>query len=388
MLTRVLRDPRYPPDNGTGIWRHVSLQQSGPVAISSPRITHDFQYTWQRTVTAAVRADIHNNVNTTVDVDVQAVIQAGDGSQYNAAQMITLAAGEDKTAALLITIDDPEIWWPAQWGNQPLYVLNITASVNGSVTDLTEPRKFGIRHVSSYVNGYNDTAFLVNGQPFLVLGAGYSADIFYRFDTQRARRQLQLVLDMGLNTIRLEGKQEHPELYELADEMGVMIMAGWECCDKWEGWTYNDEADGVIWDDADYRFANASMLHEAASMQTHPSFLAFLVGSDFWPDDRATQIYVDALDYYNWPNPVVASAAKRGYPELLGPSGMKMDGPYDCESPFRLPSGALTGFFQGSLPSTGGVTSSELHLASGVSLALVLERPKSAVWKSSCLRMT
>lgn len=138
---------------------------------------------------------------------------------------------------------------------------------------------------------------------------------------------------MGLNTIRLEGKQEHPEMYELADEMGLMIMAGWECCDKWEGWDYNDEADGIRWDDEDYSTANTSMLHEAAMMQTHPSMLAFLVGSDFWPDDRAVKIYVDALDKLDWPNPIIASAAKRSYPTLLGPSGMKMDGPYDWVPP-------------------------------------------------------
>lgn len=75
------------------------------------------------------------------------------------------------------------------------------------------------------------------------------------------------------------------------------------------------------------------MLHEAAMMQTHPSMLAFLVGSDYWPNDRATQIYVDAMHKMDWPNPIIASASKRGYPELLGPSGMKMDGPYDWVPP-------------------------------------------------------
>lgn len=68
-------------------------------------------------------------------------------------------------------------------------------------------------------------------------------------------------------------------------------------------------------------------------LQSHPCMLAFLVGSDFWPDDRATEIYVDALSALDWQNPIVCSAAKRGYPELLGPSGLKMDGPYDWVPP-------------------------------------------------------
>jgi exo-1,4-beta-D-glucosaminidase len=61
-------------------------------------------------------------------------------------------------------------------------------------------------------------------------------------------------------------------------------------------------------------------------LQTHPSILAFLVGSDFWPDDKAAAIYVEALDDYDWQNPIICSAAKLGFPEILGPSGMKMLG--------------------------------------------------------------
>jgi exo-1,4-beta-D-glucosaminidase len=75
------------------------------------------------------------------------------------------------------------------------------------------------------------------------------------------------------------------------------------------------------------------MLHEAAMMQTHPSVLAFLVGSDYWPDDRAAQIYVDALHSLDWPNPIIASASERGYPKILGLSGMTMLGPYDWVPP-------------------------------------------------------
>lgn len=104
------------------------------------------------------------------------------------------------------------------------------------LSDATSPRTFGIRHVSAVVNDHNDTAFSVNGWPFQVLGAGYAPDMFFRFDAERVATVFRYMLDMGLNTVRLEGKHEHPELYDLADEMGLMVLAGWECCDKWEGW--------------------------------------------------------------------------------------------------------------------------------------------------------
>lgn len=96
---------------------------------------------------------------------------------------------------------------------------------------------------------------------------------------------------------------------------------------------YNDDAQGVKWGESDYPIAQAAMLHEAEMMQAHPSMLGFLVGSDYWPNDRATEVYLDALKDMDWKNPIIASASKRGYPEALGPSGMKMDGPYDWVPP-------------------------------------------------------
>jgi exo-1,4-beta-D-glucosaminidase len=75
--------------------------------------------------------------------------------------------------------------------------------------------------------------------------------------------------------------------------------------------------------------------------------LAYLVGSDFWPSDRATKIYVEGMNRLDWPNAIVSSASKRGYPELLGPSGMKMEGPYDWVPPnywYADKKGAAFGF--------------------------------------------
>jgi exo-1,4-beta-D-glucosaminidase len=89
------------------------------------------------------------------------------------------------------------------------------------------------------------------------------------------------------------------------------------------------------------------MLHEAEMMQSHASMLGFLVGSDYWPNDEATEVYLEALKAMDWPNPIIASASKRGYPNALGPSGMKMDGPYDWVPPnywYNDQEGAAFGF--------------------------------------------
>lgn len=294
----------YPPDNGTGIWRDVEIKQS---SMSELRITTNFTGTGPVEVTAKVNSQ---------GAEVEFELNPG------AIRMTTTSPGIAST-----TIDNPQIWWPKQWGDQPLYTVTARTG-NDSLT-----RTFGIRQTSSKLNDHGDRVFSINGNPFQVLGAGYSPDIFLRFDPAKVKAQFQYVLDMDLNTIRLEGKQEQPEFYDIADQMGLMILAGWECCDKWEAWSYNEDVDATLWSDADYGIARASMRHEAAMMQPHPSMLSFLVGSDYWPDDRAAQIYVDTLHELDWQNPIVASASMRGYPDILGPGGMKMDGPYDWVSP-------------------------------------------------------
>lgn len=322
----------YPPDNGTGVWRDVEIKQSGISTFSSlPRVTSQLDGTIRMT------ADVRNWGNKSTSADLHCKVFDFEDKELIVGGLANTSVKIDAKTTQRISwsfkVDSPRLWWPAQWGDQPLYSVSCTLSTGSHLSDRTPKVRFGIRTVESVLKKHNDTMFIVNGKPFQVIGAGYTSDIFLRFDEEKVRNELQYVLDMGLNTVRLEGKQEHPRLYELADEMGVMIMAGWECCDKWEGWSYNDEGSGEKWTDADYDIANASMRHEADMMQHHPSLLAFLVGSDFWPDDRATRIYVDALRAFDWDIPIIASASQRGFSELLGNGGMKMDGPYDWVPP-------------------------------------------------------
>jgi exo-1,4-beta-D-glucosaminidase len=322
----------YPPDNGTGVWRDVELKRSGQVSLSAPRVTTSLEGD------VGVFVDVRNLAgDMSASGSLECRVKDPKGRMIGVLQSgFELASGGQRKLEVKTKIANPQIWWPKQWGEQPLYSIQCNVSVTGekSISDSTPPTRFGIRTVTSTLDKkYNDTTFYVNNHPFQVLGAGYTSDTFLRFNESKLLTQFTHVLDMGLNTVRLEGKQEHPRLYELADELGIMLLAGWECCDKWEGWTYNEEGTGEKWTDADYRIANLSMRHEAQMMQSHPSILAFLVGSDYWPDDRATKIYIDALSALDMSVPIISSAAQRGAPALLGNGGMKMDGPYDWVPP-------------------------------------------------------
>ncbi|GKZ38880.1 hypothetical protein AbraIFM66950_011429 [Aspergillus brasiliensis] len=244
----------------------------------------------------------------------------------------TLQGGKTTTFEATVTIPNAKIWWPAAWGRQDMYSVhaNITLQ-DGRLSDRAEC-SFGIRSVTATLTGHGeekDISFKVNGYPFHVRGAGYAPDIFLRFDITRVRTLLQAALDMGLNAIRLEGKLEHPELYDLADRMGVMVLAGWECCDKWEAWEYNtDLPKASPWTEYDYLTATSMLTHESPHLQPHPSILAFLLGSDYPPNSHANTLYTTTLNHTDWPNPIIPSAAARIYP-----SGMKMLGPYDWIPP-------------------------------------------------------
>lgn len=230
----------YPADNGTGVWRHVELSLTDAVSMSPLRVLTDFNGPGDDTVNVTLRTKLVNHAPRAVLASVNGTINAPNGNEVvSFEKSAELRAGEKKTLSIQVPIKKPQIWWPARWGAQPLYTVHASTMVQKDglvLSDKINPQMFAIRNVSSHVNEHNDTAFSVNGQSFLVMGAGYGPDIFLRFNEKRIENIFRYMLDMGLNTVRLEGKQEHPELYDLADKMGMMVLAGWECCDKWEAW--------------------------------------------------------------------------------------------------------------------------------------------------------
>jgi exo-1,4-beta-D-glucosaminidase len=132
------------------------------------------------------------------------------------------------------------------------------------------------------------------------------------------------VLGMNLNTIRLEGKMETEEFFDLADQYGVLVMAGWCCCDIWEEWDK--------WPPQNVEIAANSLREQILRMRSHPSLLAWLNASDNPPPPRVEQAYIDVLKSAAWPNPSLSSASDASTP-LTGASGVKMTGPYDYEPP-------------------------------------------------------
>src|SRR5205814_10326809 len=93
---------------------------------------------------------------------------------------------------------------------------------------------FGIRQVTSELTERGHRLFKINGRRILIRGAAWAPDMFLRPLSKKLDADLRYVKHMGLNTVRLEGRIDRDELFNKADELGILLMAGWTCCDAWE----------------------------------------------------------------------------------------------------------------------------------------------------------
>ncbi|WP_430389885.1 glycosyl hydrolase 2 galactose-binding domain-containing protein [Dyella sp. 20L07] len=330
-----------PPDNNMGPWRGVDIAQSGPIELSFPQVlsTLSLPDLAHAALTVKVTAKNLDTVaheatitGTVADVSVQQTVRLAPEQS----QVVTFSP---KTTPSL-ELDHPKIWWPVGMGEHPLYQLDMTAAVDGAASDRTTTT-FGIRSVSSNLTKQGYRQFFINGKPLLIRGAGWAPDMFLRDDPARMEAEFSYILNLGLNTIRSEGKLENQRFYDLADRNGILILAGWECCDKWESAA---KTGGAPWNAADMKVAENSMASEARLLRNHPSVIGFLIGSDNPPPPSIAKMYVDTLRDADWPLPIISAAVPKSTAEA-GPSGLKMDGPYDWIPPSYWYADKLGGAF-------------------------------------------
>ena len=188
----------YPPDNGTGVWRDITIKETGPLLMSPVRIMHNYNPggdTIQVSVRVKLEADITNNEDSVVSGIMNGFIfDPSTSSPVKISQSFKLGPGASKTVTLTTDIQEPKVWWPKQWGDQPLYTADVSVSAHGEVSDSSEPIYFGIRKVTSELNEHQDTLFSINGHPFQVRGSGYAPDVFLRWDADRFEAQAKYVL--------------------------------------------------------------------------------------------------------------------------------------------------------------------------------------------------
>ncbi len=318
------------PDKNMGLWREVYLTSSGPVALRHPAVLSKVDSPAGNA--SAARLTVTAQVKNGSDHPVKGMLK-GRIENIEFAQTVELAAGESKDVVFSpdqypqLTLSNPRLWWPAQMGTPNLYDLHLSFEVNGEVSDLAGT-KFGIREITSEVAEQAPDRFKllfkINGKNILIRGGGWTTDMMLRENSERLGDEFRYVRDMGLNTVRLEGKLETEEFFEMADQQGILVMAGWCCCDFWEHWG--------SWKDEDFDIAKSSLRDQMHRLRSHPSLLAWLNGSDNPPPPDVEEMYLKIEADLRWPNPVVSSATAKPA-TVTGESGVKMSGPYEYVAP-------------------------------------------------------
>ncbi len=124
-----------------------------------------------------------------------------------------------------------------------------------------------------------------------------------RTDPKRLREEFRLVRDLNLNTIRLEGKLDTDDFFNLADQNGILVMLGWCCCDTV----------GAL-EELDARRPSASpplrCTRRCCAFAHHPSLLVWLNGSDNPPPANVESAYLEVEAQTHWPNPIISSASE------------------------------------------------------------------------------
>jgi len=318
-----------PPDKNLGIFRDVYLTSSGPVTLRYPQVVTHFDLPSLETAHLTVNAEVHN----ATDHEVEGILN-GRIERISFSQRLRLQPQETRSVSFApeqfpqLHLRQPRIWWPVHLGAQNLYELQMEFIAEEKVSE-RQTARFGIREITSQMDAQNHLVFKINGRNILVRGGGWASDMFLRFMPDRLRTEFQYVKDMNLNAIRLEGQLQPDYFFDLADEYGILIMAGWCCCSHWEHWQHRDDyREGPVWDKEDYEIAAASQADQIRRLRNHPSILVWLNGSDNPPPADVEQMYVSILKKYQWPNPYLSSAtAKKA--EFSGATGVKMEGPYD-----------------------------------------------------------
>jgi exo-1,4-beta-D-glucosaminidase len=312
-----------PPDKDMGIWKEVFLRSSGEVVVRNPFVASklDAEY---KTAELTIRGELHN----VSSEDVKGVLRAEvEGIELQ--QAVELGGCESKVVKFgpeqfaKLKLAHPRLWWPYQMGTPHLYTAKLSFQIGKQVSDAASVT-FGIREVTSELTDKGHRLFKINGRKVLIRGAAWAPDLLFRWSSQRLDVDLAYVRDMGMNTIRLEGRLDRDEFFEKTDQLGILVMPGWTCCDAWERWKN--------WNGDQNRVAAASLRDQITRLRNHPSVFVWLNGSDNPPPTDVETMYLSIEKELEWPNPIISSASEQKT-AVSGGSGVKMTGPYEYVPP-------------------------------------------------------
>ncbi|KAJ4348609.1 uncharacterized protein N0V89_009987 [Didymosphaeria variabile] len=276
-LGNPLDSSRWYP--GGGLYRNVWITKVETVHVAQwgTYVTTEAVSEAEATVRLALK--VENTGNSTQSVDIATDIFVLDGETGKTGNKVAsfphvtqeVAGNKVQTLNQSAKVENPLLWGP--WTSQKpnLYVAVTRLSVQNRTIDTYESR-FGIRTLT-----YSGSkGLLVNGEHIRIQGVNQHHDLGAlgaAFNLRAATRQLEILKSMGTNAIRMSHNPPAPELLDLTDRMGFLVMD--EIFDVWNNQkTVNDFH--LIFDDWHEADLRAFLRRD----RNHPSIFGWSVGNE------------------------------------------------------------------------------------------------------------
>lgn len=326
-----------PADSNMGLTGNVFVNVSGAVRMSHPAVAAEVSEDLD-SADLTFYVDLTNMTDKTVRGTLEGIIRDPDGRVVDIISKNVLVAADVycQEVALKYTIDDPKLWWPNQYGDQPLYNIYYTFSDIDDIDSDHLDYRFGIRELTAEINtsamASGNNAYMmqvyVNHVPIVLKGGGYCpTDIYFRHSDRSNKAVVDYLVYMGMNMIRDEGKFYSNDLLDLMDENGILLMTGWCCCDRHQN--------SSKWTKAERFVAYEHLYAQLRNARSHPCMGVWFNGSDSPPVKMVEYKYLEIEGKLHWTKMGVissnGSAIAGTYTGVF--SGMHMDATYDSQTP-------------------------------------------------------
>jgi beta-mannosidase len=219
--TSSTRGGTQPKSPTAGIWRGVSVLAFSCVRVKDVLIRQDYSVSGIVGVAVSVTAERYL-LEQHLEVLVRVCYK---GNILHEAREIL---AKERTA-LHLNIKNPQFWWPAGLGEQPLYELTVDI-LAGRTCHEHVSRRIGLRHFAEEQAGPKAQPvrrFLVNRHPMFLKGASWlPADLYVaRLTRVEYARLVKAAAVANMNTLRVwgGGVYESDSFYDLCDEYGIFV---------------------------------------------------------------------------------------------------------------------------------------------------------------------
>lgn len=213
--------------SGSGIYRHVWLITTSPVYVAqwgtyvtTPKVT-------EKEATVNIQTTVVNGYQDRASLKIISFVFDGSGAEVASQnQSMKIQPGSEAVLNSNLKINSPRLW-DIQHPN--LYRL-VTKIYDGNELKDTYNTTFGIRSIEFR----SDSGFFLNGNNVKVLGVCMHHDLGClgaALNTRALTRQLEILKSMGCNAIRTSHNPPSPDLLDLCDQMGFLVMD--EAFDVW-----------------------------------------------------------------------------------------------------------------------------------------------------------